>query len=40
VTRLKQQLSQLKKELKDDDRFADTLPQDSSYVQPPPPKKR
>ena len=40
VARLKQQLRQLKKELKDDDRFADKLPTDSSYVQPPPPKKR
>jgi len=40
VARLKQELGRLKKELGDDDRFADKLPTDSSYVQPPPPKKR
>jgi arylsulfatase A-like enzyme len=40
VARLKRELARLKKELKDGDRFADALPQDSSYVQPPPPKKR
>jgi arylsulfatase A-like enzyme len=40
VARLKLELWRLKKELKDDDRFAEQLPQDSSYVQPPPPKKR
>jgi hypothetical protein len=36
---LKQELSRLKKELKDDDQFADNQPTDSSYVQAPPPKK-
>jgi hypothetical protein len=40
VAELKKELMRLKKELKDNDRFADTLPADSSYVQPPPPKKR
>lgn len=40
VASLKQQLLRLKKELKDDDRFAGQLPGDSSYVQPPPPKKQ
>lgn len=40
VARLKQQLWRLKKELKDEDQFAEALPQDSSYVQAPPPKKR
>jgi arylsulfatase A-like enzyme len=37
---LKQELLRLKKELKDDDQFADRLPQDTSYVQAPPPKKQ
>jgi hypothetical protein len=40
VAMLKRELWRLKNELHDDDRFADKLPQDSSYVQPPPPKKR
>ncbi|MDX1982786.1 MAG: sulfatase [Bryobacteraceae bacterium] len=40
VARLKQELYRLKKELKDDDQFADTQPAESSYVQAPPPKKR
>ena len=40
VARLKQELWRLKKELKDEDQFADKLPQDSSYVAAPPPKKR
>lgn len=39
VAMLKQELSRLKKELKDDDQFANELPKDSSYVQAPPPKK-
>jgi arylsulfatase A-like enzyme len=39
VTRLKEQLWKLKKELKDDDRFADSQPTASSYVEPPPRKK-
>jgi len=40
VSRLKQELARLKKEVKDDDQFADKLPQDSSYVMAPPPKKK
>ncbi len=40
VALLKQELWRLKKELKDDDQFADKLPQDSSYVQAPPLKKQ
>jgi arylsulfatase A-like enzyme len=40
VEKLKQELSRLKKEVQDDDRYADQLPSDSSYVQPPPPKKK
>ena len=40
VAALKQELYRLKKELKDDDQFADTQPRDSSYVQAPPPKKQ
>jgi len=40
VAKLKRELWRLKKELKDADQFADKLPQSSSYVQPPPPKKR
>jgi arylsulfatase A-like enzyme len=40
VARLKQELYRLKKELKDDDRFADKQPTESSYVQAPPPKKQ
>ena len=39
VAMLKQQLYRLKKELKDEDQFANELPKDSSYVQAPPPKK-
>ncbi len=39
VANLKEQLWKLKKELKDDDRFANELPGDSSYVPPPPPRK-
>ncbi|HXK03879.1 MAG TPA: sulfatase [Verrucomicrobiae bacterium] len=40
VAALKEQLYRLKKELKDDDRFANEQPADSSYVQPPPLKKQ
>jgi arylsulfatase A-like enzyme len=40
VARLKQELYRLKRELKDDDQFADRQPTESSYVQPPPPKKQ
>jgi arylsulfatase A-like enzyme len=40
VGRLKEQLRDLKQELQDDDRYADELPKDSSYVQPPPPKRK
>lgn len=40
VARLKQELLRLKKELKDDDQFADRLPTDSSYVGAPPPRKQ
>jgi hypothetical protein len=40
VAALKGQLLALKKEVKDDDQFADKQPQDSSYVQAPPPKKQ
>ena len=40
VASLKQELYRLKKELKDDDRFANEQPKESSYVQAPPPKKR
>ena len=40
VARLKQELRRLKKELKDNDQFADVQPSASSYVEPPPPKKR
>ena len=40
VARLKQELYRLKKELKDDDRYADEQPKDSSYVHAPPLKKR
>ncbi len=39
VANLKQELSRLRKELKDDDQFADSQPSESSYVQPPPPRK-
>ena len=40
VAVLKKELWRLKKELKDDDQFADQLPQDTSYVQAPEPRKR
>ncbi len=40
VAMLKQELWRLKKELKDEDQFAEQQPKDSSYVQPPPPKKQ
>ncbi len=40
VARLKQELYRLKKDLKDDDRYADEQPRDSSYVVAPPRKKR
>ncbi len=39
VAGLKEELRRLKRELKDDDQFADMLPQDSSYVLPPPKKR-
>jgi len=39
VEALKQELLRLKREVQDDDRYADSLPADSSYVQPPPLKK-
>ena len=40
VAQLKQELSRLRKELKDDDRYANEQPKESSYVQAPPPKKQ
>ncbi len=40
VARLKQQLASLKKEMKDDDQFANEQPKESSYVQAPPPKRK
>lgn len=40
VARLKKELYRLKKELKDDDQFANEQPKESSYVQAPPPKKQ
>lgn len=40
VAELKRELQRLRKELKDDDQFAETQPKESSYVQAPPPKKR
>jgi arylsulfatase A-like enzyme len=40
VASLKQELRRLKKEVKDDDQFADHQPVESSYVQAPPPKKQ
>ena len=40
VARLKRELQRLKRELKDDDRYAESQPTDSSYVQAPPPKER
>jgi len=39
VAALKEQLLALKKQVKDDDQFANEQPNDSSYVQAPPPKK-
>jgi arylsulfatase A-like enzyme len=39
VAQLKRELYRLKKEVKDDDQFANEQPKDSSYVQAPPPKK-
>jgi arylsulfatase A-like enzyme len=39
VANLKRELTRLKKELGDNDQFADVQPADSSYVDPPPPKK-
>lgn len=39
VVQLKQELYRLKKEVKDDDQFANEQPQESSYVQAPPRKK-
>ncbi|MBS1876240.1 MAG: sulfatase [Acidobacteria bacterium] len=39
VATLKRELYRLKKEMKDDDQFADAQPTDSSYVPAPPPKK-
>lgn len=40
VAALKRQLTQLKKELKDNDQYADQQPKESSYVQAPPPKAK
>ena len=40
VASLKRELYRLKKELKDDDQFAESQPTDSSYVQPPPARKQ
>jgi hypothetical protein len=40
VAELKRELYRLKKELKDDDQFANEQPQDTSYVQAPPRKKQ
>jgi hypothetical protein len=39
VAMLKRELYRLKKELKDNDHFADRQPEESSYVDPPPAKK-
>ncbi len=39
VSALKRQLLALKKEVQDDDQFADKQPEESSYVQAPPPKR-
>jgi arylsulfatase A-like enzyme len=39
VARLKQQLYALKKQMKDEDEFAEEQPKESSYVQAPPPRK-
>ncbi len=40
VAQMKQELYRLKKELKDDDQFANEQPRESSYVQAPPLKKK
>jgi len=40
VAKLKRLLYSLKKKYEDDDRYADTQPADSSYVAPPPPKRK
>lgn len=40
VAQLKQELARLKKEMKDDDQFANEQPSESSYVSAPPMKKR
>ncbi len=40
VAALKQQMARLKKELKDEDQFANEQPQESSYVQAPPARKK
>ncbi len=40
IAQLKDRLWKLKKDLKDDDRYADAQPGDSSYVEPPPRKKK
>lgn len=40
VAALRRQLLTLKKEMRDNDRFADKQPEESSYVPAPPPKKR
>jgi arylsulfatase A-like enzyme len=40
VAALKRELARLRKELKDDDQFAEEQPKESSYVQAPAPKKR
>jgi arylsulfatase A-like enzyme len=40
VAALKRELFRLKKEMQDNDQHADSQPADSSYVQPPPRKKK
>ncbi|MCC6343399.1 MAG: sulfatase [Bryobacterales bacterium] len=40
VAALKQELYRLKKEMRDDDQFANEQPKESSYVKAPPPRKR
>lgn len=40
VAALKQELARLRRELKDEDQFAESQPMESSYVAAPPPKKR
>jgi len=39
ILKLKQELARLKRDLGDDDVYADRQPTDSSYVEPPPRKK-